>query len=154
MIITVGRLGDSHDTGHIEYVGRGRGSVLGNPLPVIGRSRWTSEAAAWTSHLIHAAHLTGTEREQAQRALHHLGFEQGEAAALYLHVLREQCRTDTPERRAVQRLAVLATQGPVHLQCWCTPKPCHAEHIRSAILGYAQTLVERRATAARATVLG
>lgn len=49
MLITVGRLGDSHDTGHIEYVGRGRGSVLGNPLPVIGRGRWTGEAAAWAT---------------------------------------------------------------------------------------------------------
>ncbi|GGS03194.1 DUF4326 domain-containing protein [Deinococcus sedimenti] len=154
MIITVGRLGDHHESGHTEYVGRGRGSVLGNPLPVIGRGRWTGEAAAWTSHLIHAANLTGTEREQAQRALQCLGFEQGEAAALYLHVLREQCRTDTPQRRAVLRLAALATQGPVHLQCWCTPRPCHAEHIRTAILGYAQMLIERRATAARAAVPG
>ncbi|MCD0164111.1 hypothetical protein IHN32_01065 [Deinococcus sp. 14RED07] len=110
-------------------------------VPICQRNKRNPyEAAAWTSHLIHAANLTGTEHERAQRALHRLGFEHGEAAALHLHVLREQCRTDTPQRRAVLRLAALATQGPVHLQCWCTPRPCHAEHIRAAILGYAQAL--------------
>lgn len=69
------------------------------------------------------------------------GYAQGEAAAAYLPHLRERCRRDTPERRTVLALARRVAAGePLVLCCWCSPRPCHGDAIRAAVLGYAERL--------------
>jgi len=67
-------------------------------------------------------------------------FAQGEAAAAYLPHLRAQCRARTGAYHTILNLARRAASGE-HLMicCWCHPQPCHAEHIRAAVLGYAHT---------------
>lgn len=139
------RSGDLQSGAQVIYVGRampGReGSVFGNPLPVVG-GRWTAEAQAWSEHL--ARHADPGVVEIAREAMARRGYERGQAAGLYLHVLREQCRRDSPQRRELLRLAWLHLQG-VHLalQCWCHPNPCHATVICQAVLGYASRLAKQ-----------
>lgn len=142
MNVTVGRVGDGVEGVRVVYVGRGRGSVLGNPLPVIGKGAWTAEAAHWTKALLESP--DPQVQAAAARAWARRGFEQGEAAALYRHVLRVQCCSATPQRAAVLELARAVADGEaLHLTCWCTPRPCHAEVIREAVVGYARRLGAR-----------
>ncbi|GAA5533869.1 DUF4326 domain-containing protein [Deinococcus aluminii] len=69
----------------------------------------------------------------------------GEAAAAYLHWLRERCRRDTPQRRMILHLARRLNAGErLVVCCWCSPRPCHAHHIAAAIQGYATKLREKQ----------
>lgn len=51
--------------------------------------------------------------------------------ARYEYWLREQLKTDTPQRREIERLTDYA-EGLV-LACWCAPEPCHGEVIKKVI---------------------
>lgn len=83
------------------------------------------------------------------------GFAQGEAAAAYLPWLREQCKTDTPARRELLELARRVMRGEnVALICSCAPRPCHAEHVRTAVLAYATLVYTENATGHRPDKLG
>ena len=70
-------------------------------------------------------------------------YAQGEAAAAYLNHLRERVRTGGHERDTVLRLAQRVKAGEkLCLVCWCKRAgrdvPCHCDHIRAAVLGYAK----------------
>lgn len=68
-------------------------------------------------------------------------FAQGEAMKAYLPWLREQCGKDTPAKREILRLAEQILQGhQIALVCSCAPKPCHAEHIKTAVVAYANLM--------------
>ncbi|GGR31852.1 DUF4326 domain-containing protein [Deinococcus ruber] len=122
------------------YVGRRmprmEGNVFGNPLQVVGTA-WTRESDQWTRFLM--AHEQPAIRHLARCALKNRGYPQGEAATLYLKVLRAQCRSDTPQRRRLEELAERVVQGERYaLQCWCPAGlPCHASVVREALMGYA-----------------
>jgi hypothetical protein len=48
--------------------------------------------------------------------------------------LYEQIRNRDPEVIAeLKRLKAIATKGSLVLGCWCAPKPCHADVIKSCI---------------------
>ncbi|WP_189091395.1 DUF4326 domain-containing protein [Deinococcus ruber] len=127
------------------YVGRRmprmEGSVFGNPLQVVGTT-WTREADEWTRFLM--VHEQPAIRHLARCALKNRGYQQGEAATLYLEVLREQCRTDTPQRRRLLELSERVVRGERYaLQCWCPAGlPCHASVVREALMGYAQRSID------------
>lgn len=83
------------------------------------------------------------------------GYERGEAAEAYLPWLREQCGSDTPARRMVLSLAERVLRGQdVVLVCSCAPAPCHADHIRTAVLAYARLVYTENATGHRPDKLG
>jgi hypothetical protein len=135
MNVPVGRVEDDVAAGvRRVYVGRGRGSVLGNPLPVIGKSAWTAQAEHWTRVMLDDQ--DADVRVAAAAALARRGYPQ--AASLYRHVLRAQGRTSMPQRAVVLTLAMAAAAGEtLRLECWCSPRPCHAAVIQAAVLGYA-----------------
>ena len=61
-------------------------------------------------------------------------YGQGEAAAAYLPYLRERCQKGGAVKEEILRLAVRAAAGErLAITCWCSPKPCHAGHIVSAV---------------------
>ena len=54
-------------------------------------------------------------------------------------------KTDDAIRRRIWVLAKLHMEGVhVHLACWCKPKSCHGDVIRSAVLWAAEQATERR----------
>lgn len=109
------------------YVGRTMrdraDSVLGNPL----RPRnWDAQAEAWVAFL--QRHPQPGVRAAAERAALRRQFVQGQAAALYLPVLREQSRRNPAVRACLQELASAYRAGTrPALACWCAPQPCHAK---------------------------
>ena len=126
------------------YVGRGKAPAgfvsarLGNPLPVRGKGIWTPATEA-------ACAVITREEPSRRNLIDHAwqmqGFEQGEAARLYLDYLRARCRENSAERRAILTLARQVKAGEaIALGCWCTPAPCHADAVRRAVLGYARRL--------------
>ena len=63
---------------------------------------------------------------------------QGEAADAYLPYLRTEYRKATEVRARLDRLATRLLVGErLALVCWCDPQPCHARHLRDAVLGVA-----------------
>lgn len=69
------------------------------------------------------------------------GWKQGEAASAYLDYLRSKCREKGVEYDKIIELANRVRQGEkLVLVCWCTPRPCHAQHIKAAIEGYVKLL--------------
>ena len=62
----------------------------------------------------------------------------GEAVAAYLPWLRAKFTQDGAEREALIDLArrVNAEERTL-LGCWCSPLACHADHVRTAVLGCA-----------------
>jgi len=73
-------------------------------------------------------------------------FAQGEAAAAFGPYLRAECRARGAVFRAVVALARRVVAGEcIALMCWCLPLPCHAAHLRLAVLGYARWMLEGRA---------
>lgn len=65
-------------------------------------------------------------------------YAQGEAAAAYLDYLRTECRKQGRTYQKIRELAQrLASGEHLVLVCWCSPKPCHGEHILAAVRGYA-----------------
>ena len=66
-------------------------------------------------------------------------FQQGEAALAYRAFLRERCRERGAVYRTIIALARRLAEGErLVLCCWCSPKPCHGEHVMAAVLGYAR----------------
>lgn len=66
------------------------------------------------------------------------GYAQGEAARAYLDYLRGECRKQSQVYRKIRELAKRLADGEhLVLVCWCSPKPCHGEHILAAVRGYA-----------------
>ena len=70
-------------------------------------------------------------------------YAQGEAAAAYLTWLRERVQAGGHEREVILRLAGRVRVGEkLCLMCWCKQAgrevPCHCDHIRAAVLGYAR----------------
>lgn len=64
------------------------------------------------------------------------GYAQEEAAAAYLPHLRRLYHARGAEYHKLMELARRVQAGErLQLFCWCAPNPCHAEHIRDAILG-------------------
>lgn len=59
----------------------------------------------------------------------------------YHEYLRQCCRSDTPQRRMVLRMAQEYAAGAnIALACWCAPRACHCDVIAMAIRGYAQRI--------------
>lgn len=108
-------------------------------LMVVRGKSWSVQAREWAEWL---SGLEDAEASEAgRRALACRGFLQGEAAALYRTVLREQVKVGGPQRRELLTLAARLRGGErLALQCWCYPRPCHAAVIREAVLGYAGRL--------------
>lgn len=52
----------------------------------------------------------------------------------YVSWLREQMESNTPARREIERIAVMAKSGDVMLLCWCTPKSCHGDVIKEIVM--------------------
>ena len=126
------------------YVGRGKApegfvsAGLGNPLPVRGKGIWTPATEV-------ACAVVNQEDPKQRHLIDHArqlqGFEQGEAARLYLSYLRARCRVGSPERRVILGLARRLRAGEsIALGCWCAPAPCHADAVRRAVVGYASRL--------------
>ncbi|MDP9765256.1 DUF4326 domain-containing protein [Deinococcus enclensis] len=66
------------------------------------------------------------------------GYAQGEAAAAYLPWLRTEYLRGADVRHTLEDLARRVRAGEhLVLVCWCAPRPCHAEHLRSAVMGLA-----------------
>lgn len=63
----------------------------------------------------------------------HGPYERDETIKLYRRWLAERVLgdVDTPQRRMLQALA--AETQPLELACWCAPRACHADVIKSAI---------------------
>lgn len=53
--------------------------------------------------------------------------------ARYEYWLREQLKTDTPQRREIQHLADCARDQDVVLLCWCAPKLCHGDAVKRIV---------------------
>jgi hypothetical protein len=52
----------------------------------------------------------------------------------YAAWLDEAMRSDTPQRREIERLRLLHQEGrKIALICCCTPLPCHADVIKKAV---------------------
>ena len=47
----------------------------------------------------------------------------------------------SPQSREVAMIARFALAGPVALECWCAPAPCHGDVVREVVLA----AIERRA---------
>lgn len=88
----------------VDYVGRGRGSVLGNPF-VVGRDGSRSEVVA-----LYRVWLWGEVRAGLR----------GEGGVVWAELLRLARLVRAGER--------------VVLGCWCVPLACHGEVVRSCLL--------------------
>lgn len=96
---------------HVEYCGRGPGSVLGNPFTSKAHTR-----------------VPGTTVVASR----------DEAIACHRAWMREQLRQQTGVYRRVRALARLVAAGKtVCLVCSCVPARCHTETIREAVAWYA-----------------
>ena len=96
---------------HVEYCGRGRGSVLGNPFTGKAHTR-----------------VRGTTVVASR----------DEAIRLHRDWLREQLRARTPVYDRIQALAARVANGQtVVLECWCRPLACHTETLKEAVMWYA-----------------
>jgi uncharacterized protein DUF4326 len=51
----------------------------------------------------------------------------------YRDWLQEQMESDTPARREIERLALLARNGPLLLLCWCAPRICHGDVVKEFV---------------------
>jgi hypothetical protein len=59
--------------------------------------------------------------------------ERPEALQKYREWLKEQMRMDTPARKEIKRLAVIAKRSDLLLLCWCAPKPCHGDVVKEFV---------------------
>jgi len=60
--------------------------------------------------------------------------EREEVIAKYRRWLWEQIKLKNEVYLELKRIAALAKQGDITLICWCAPKPCHADILRSAVM--------------------
>lgn len=63
--------------------------------------------------------------------------------AKYEYWLREQLKTDTPQRREIERLTDYSEN--LVLLCWCAPEKCHGDVVKKII---EEKLAQRRNTTA------
>lgn len=70
------------------------------------------------------------------------GEPRGATLVRYRRWLWAQLQSDTPARRAMERLLAHARERELTLVCSCAPAPCHAEIIRDA-LGWMDEADER-----------
>ena len=62
------------------------------------------------------------------------GYKQGEAAFAYLEYMNNRIANDPKYAIAINQLVDRVREGEnIALVCWCSPKPCHAEHIKKYI---------------------
>ncbi|MBZ9715792.1 DUF4326 domain-containing protein [Deinococcus multiflagellatus] len=96
---------------HVEYCGRGRSSVLGNPFTNQAHTR------------VLGAQVVGSREE---------------AIAHHREWLREELRAKTKVYGRIQVLARQVAQGQtICLTCFCLPQRCHTETLREAVAWYA-----------------
>jgi hypothetical protein len=65
--------------------------------------------------------------------------ERADCVPRYRDWLRKQYAAKGPVRAELEHLLELAQAGPVELVCCCAPLQCHADVIREALLGMAET---------------
>ena len=96
---------------HVEYCGRGQGSVLGNPFTSKAHTR-----------------VPGTQ----------IVASRDEAVERHRDWMREQLRAQTGVYHRVRELARRVAEGQtLCLVCFCVPARCHTETIREAVSWYA-----------------
>jgi len=78
-------------------------------------------------------------------------YAQGEAADAFLPYLRNEYRAGGAIRARLVQLAERLLRGErIVLLCWCNPKPCHANHILTAVIGIARQLQAERTRSGQA----
>lgn len=63
-----------------------------------------------------------------------MDYGHGNAITVFRKWLWKQMQSDTEQLRELKRLAELHKNGhDLTLVCWCKPKPCHGDVVKSAI---------------------